>query len=174
MYPPQHGCMLCLIMVSILQFICQAKYNCSTDFSTLPATPQQSLVEQFRTLIARLRAIKLVDSGRRQRNNPKMLVTLILGHFLLIKTGKTRVFTGSRFSIFPENRLKCLIRNIIGHPKFALRPVKPYLLAQIHLVQRFYSISHFFYRLLHVSHRLLAGTSALEPRTSPRILTATL
>ena len=81
MHPPQRGYMLCLIMVSNLQFICQAKYNCSTDLSTLPATPQQSLMEQFGTLIARLRAIKLVDSGMRRRNNPKMLVTLIIGHF---------------------------------------------------------------------------------------------
>ena len=73
--------MLGLIMVSILQFICQAKYNCSTDFSTLPVTPQQSLMEQFGTLVARLRAIKWVDPGMRRRNNPKMLVTLIIGHF---------------------------------------------------------------------------------------------
>ena len=80
MFPSQHSCMLGSIMVSNLQFICQAKYNCSTDFSTLPVTPQQSLMEQFGTLIVRLGAIKLVDSGMRRRNNPKMLVTLIIGH----------------------------------------------------------------------------------------------
>ena len=78
MFPSQHDCMLGLIMVSNLQFICQAKYNRSTDFSTVPATPQQSLMEQFGTLIARLRAIKLVDSGMRRRNNSKMLVTFMV------------------------------------------------------------------------------------------------
>jgi hypothetical protein len=44
----------------------------------------------------------------------------VIENFLLIETGKTRMFTGSRFSIFPENRLKCLIRNIIGY--FACTP----------------------------------------------------
>ena len=81
MHPPQHGCMLCLIMVSNLQFIYQAKYNRSTDFSTSSATPQQLLTEQLGKLITRLKVIKLVNSGMRRRNNPKILVTLIIEHF---------------------------------------------------------------------------------------------